>query len=469
MKLRNAILALAAMCALGSHAESATQKASIEHIGDYMEVKFKLPLDTMSVSTNCAVIYTPVLVDNGIAGAEFPAAGVYGRTRYYQYLRGGMNPLSTAADMTFKASNRPDTLNYSQMVQYQDWMNGADLMLRRDVYGCCRKLLSSSLIPFGKYRDLDKWFPTLVFMAPAADHNAKVRELAGEAFIDFPVDKTVIYPDYRRNTVELAKIQASIDSVRNDADITIDSLFLKGYASPESPYAHNTDLARGRTAALKDYINNLYHFPKGVIYTAFEPEDWAGLRRFVEGSNLEHKTEILEIIDSNLAPDPKEARIKSRYPQEYQFLLRQVYPALRHTDYRIVYTIRSYNDVEEIARVFERAPQNLSLNEFNLLAETYEPGSDDFERVYEMAALIHPTDATANINAANAAMRRGNLDTAEKYLTRAGNSPEAVYARAALAIRRHDWATAKSLLQQAADAGLQQAADTLAELPDYMD
>lgn len=87
------------------------------------------------------------------------------------------------------------------------------------------------------------------------------------------MNQTVIYPDYRHNTAELGKIQSSIDSVQGDMDITITSVWLKGYASPESPYAHNKELAIGRTAALKKFIQQLYQFEDEVITTDYEPED----------------------------------------------------------------------------------------------------------------------------------------------------------------------------------------------------
>ena len=66
----------------------------------------------------------------------------------------------------------------------------------------------------------EKFFPELVYVTPKAEMD-KIRFLSGSAFIDFPVDQTVIYPDYRRNTAELGKVHASIDSVRNDSDVTI--------------------------------------------------------------------------------------------------------------------------------------------------------------------------------------------------------------------------------------------------------
>ena len=223
-------------------------------------------------------------------------------------------------------------------------------------------------------------------------------------------------------------------------------------------------MAIGRTAALKKYIQQLYRFEGDVITTDFEPEDWAELCRYVEQSNLEHRTEIIALIDGNLEPDAKEWKIKRAYPVEYRFLLQNCYPALRHTDYRIAYTIRSYSDVEEIKRIMRERPQKLSLNEFYLAAQEYEPGTDEFAEVFEIAVRMFPSDPIANLNAANATMRRGDLTSAKRYLAKAGDSPEAVYARGALSIRQKDYDSARSYLNEAKSLGLEQAGITLEQL-----
>lgn len=432
----------------------------IERNGGYMAVDMTLGLKDLDVDGNRAVLLTPRLV-NGGDSLDLPSVGIYGRRRYYFYVRNGESMLSGKDEKSFKASEKPDDIAYHNIVSYADWMNGATLSLHRSDYGCCHTLLAEQDGELGHHREA--FFPTLVYMQPAAE-TVKHRSLEGSAFIDFPVDKTVIYPDYRRNTAELGKIQATIDSVRGDRDVTITQVWLKGYASPESPYAHNKELAVGRTEALKKYIQQLYKFEEGIISTDYEPEDWAGLRRYVEQTNLDHRTEILALIDSDMDPDAKEAKIKRTYPEEYRFLLQNCYPALRHTDYRIAYDIRSYSDAEEIARVMCEQPQKLSLNEFYLVARQYEPGTDEFTDVYETAVRMYPSDETANLNAANAAMRRGDLDGAERYLAKAGNTPEAVYARGALAIRREDYDAARRYLNEAKALGVEQAAVTLDEL-----
>lgn len=468
--MRKIYYMIIALLGLGTVAEAQTTGQTIvdgvsvsdlkmERNGEYMVVDMTLDLKDLDVDGNRAVLLTPRLV-NGNDSLDLQSVGVYGRRRYYFYVRNGESMLAED-EQSFKASEKPDDIAYHNIMPYAEWMNGAKLSLHRSDYGCCHTLLAEQDGDLGRH--VEAFFPELVYVRPRAEV-AKHRSLEGSAFIDFPVDKTVIYSDYRHNTAELGKIQATIDSVRNDRDVTITQVWLKGYASPESPYAHNRELAVGRTEALKKYIQQLYKFEDGIISTDYEPEDWAGLRHYVEQTNLDHRTEILALIDSNMDPDAKEAKIKRTYPEEYRFLLQNCYPALRHTDYRIAYDIRTYTDVEEIKRIVRERPQKLNLNEFYVAAQEYEPGTDEFADVFETAVRMYPNDAVANLNAANAAMRRGDLDGAERYLAKAGDSPEAVYARGALAIRRKDYDTARKYLNEAKALGLKQADITLDEL-----
>ncbi|MDE6872044.1 MAG: DUF3868 domain-containing protein [Bacteroidales bacterium] len=443
---------------------SVVDSLEIRRDGGYMTVGIDMLLSRLKVSRNRAVTLTPFIV-GGTDTLALPSVGVYGRTRWYHYLRNG--GMVTGKDETsYMAGRRPDSLSYEAVVPYEEWMGHSRvLMVRRD-YGCCRTLLSGSDSLFAGYNEpaaAEPYFPALSYIRPVAD-TSKHYSISGSAYIDFPVDRTVIYPDYRRNASELAKIRATIDSVRNDNDVTITSIWLKGYASPESPYAHNEELAKGRTEALVRYVQNLYHFGDGIIETEYEPEDWDGLRRFVEASGLEHREQILAMIDSSLEPDAKEWRIKSMYPDEYRFLLNECYPALRHTDYRVEYDIRVFSDVEEIKRVMQTQPQKLSLNEFYHVAQTYAPGTDEFNEVFEIAVRMYPDDETANLNAANTAMQAGNLLMAERYLARAGSSPEAQYARGVCEFLSGRYDVAEALLSEAMESGIQQAGEVLSHI-----
>ena len=428
--------------------------------GKYFTVEMNVDLTALDVDANRAVLLTPRLV-NGADSLDLPSIGIYGRRRFYYYVRNGISTISGGAEKSFQASKKPEQLEYNNLILYEEWMNGATLTIHRSDWGCCQTILAQYEGELGRHHEA--FFPELVFVQPKAEV-MKSRSLSGSAYIDFPVNQTVIYPDYRRNTVELGKIQATIDSVRNDKDVTITSVWLKGYASPESPYKHNTELAIGRTAALKKHIGQLYHFADDIIQTDYEPEDWGGLRRYVEQSNIDHRAEILALIDSDMEPDAKEAKIKRTYPEEYRFMLQNFYPALRHTDYRIDYNIRTFSEADEIKHIMAEQPQKLSLNEFYLVAGKYEPGTDEFTDVFQTAVRMFPNDETANLNAANAAIRRDEFGAARRYLDKAGDSAEAVYARGALAVREGDYDTARRYLDKAKEMGLEQADRTLDEL-----
>ncbi len=439
-------------------ADVAICDASMTRQGDAMNVALSLDLHSMDIARSKAVLFTP-FITNGTDTVALQPVGIYGRTRYYQQLRHG-----TDGDLVVvRDSERPDTLVIDRSVPYVSWMNGASLRVRCTDIACCNKPIAEFATPdLSRYAEYE---PRWVFVQPDAERE-KHFELSGSAFIDFPVDQTVIYPEYRRNTVELAKVQATIDSLRGDGDITVTNVWLKGFASPESPYSHNRDLAIGRTAALKAHIMKLYNFPDQTVLTDYEPEDWAGLRRAVLSSNLDNRDAILALIDSDMEPDAKEARIKKLYPADYRFMLNNFYPALRHTDYRIEYNVRRYTDIDEIKRILRERPNHLSLNELYLVAQSFDPQSDEYIKVFETAAAMFPDAPDAHLNAANAAMKRGDLTSASRYLAKAGDSPQADYARGVLFLMQDDIAKAAPLMRRARRAGITEA-DSALEYIDF--
>lgn len=419
---------------------------SIERSESFLNCKFTITVDSVDITSNRELRLNPVIVGSDGTEAALPAMILAGRSRYINAQR--HEQLSDRLRL-YRYSDGM-TLPYSVSLPYEDWMETARIELRERALGCCSEKESEYTLTV---ETLDFTPPvfhaTAVYQVPMAEA-VKTRELRGRAFVDFPVNRTEIRPDYRNNFVELGKIQASIDSVRSDADVTITALTIKGFASPEGLWDNNVRLAKGRTAALKEYVETLYRFDHGFIGTSYEPEDWQGLRDYVVGSNIENRQGILDIIDSNLAPDARDKKIKTTYPKQYAFLLANVYPALRHSDYKIDYTIRSYTDPEEIIRVMYTKPQNLSLEEFFSAAHTLDPGSQVYNDLFETAVRMYPDSEIANLNAAACAINRGDFESATRYIGNAGESPEAIYTRGNLAAAQGNYETALQYLSQAA-------------------
>lgn len=445
------LCAVAACCGVASArnvSPVALDSIVFDRYSDYMMLDMSLNLSSTDVTSSQAQVITPIIISEKGDSVCLPSVGVYGKTRYIIFERNGGVPLGPSADSRIvKAADRPAALPYHASVKYADWMANSDLIIRRTVYGCANCIISEKDDKIGKYFQQDPMIPEIVYFQ-AQDLGPKTDKLERESYVDFVVDRTDINPSYRKNPVELPKIKSTIDTVYQDPDVTITGIWLKGYASPESPYSHNKELAMGRTEALKEYVRQMYEFPEEIMSKDYEPEDWAGLRKAVESSNIDNREGILALIDSDMEPDAKEAKIKATYPKEYKFMLQNFYPGLRHTSYRVTYEIKRFDDINKIREVMRTKPNRLSLREFFLLGNAAEPGSDEFNDVYETAVRMYPDDPTANINAANAALQRKDFKTAEAYLTRAGESPEANYARGALAFMKGDYEKAEQLMRQ---------------------
>lgn len=427
---------------------------AVSRNNDKLFVSMDIDVSTLDVSTNREVIITPRLTA-GADTLDLPAVMVAGRSRYYHHLRNGVQP----SDTELYRSGKTSVIKYRTVVPYVAWMGKAVLGAANETCGCCSESLDGGSAPLLAL-DLEpkhpkKFAPEFIYVRPEAMQ--KINVLEGSAYIDFPVSRTEIYPDYRRNPVELQKIIATIDAVRNDSDSRIIELTIKGYASPESPYSNNERLAKGRTKSLKNYVQQQYSFPESIISTDYEPEDWAGLERYVASSSLAAKDGILALIRTDMDPAEKEARIKRNYPVDYAFLLKEVYPGLRHSDYAVKYEVRAYTDIDEIKRLIKTQPSKLSLNEMYLAARDMVPGSAEFEETFDIAVRMYPDDPVANLNAANASMQAGDMKRAQRYLDNAGSSPEAGYARGVYAAISGDYDSALRLFVEAERRGVAKA------------
>lgn len=460
-------LCIATLLSVGSVAAAASDKTPTDAVkatnidvartDNNLFVKMDLDLSGYrSLNSNREVTITPMIVNKSDT-LRLPSLTIAGRSRYYLHLREGKEEWPSPS--LYKAAGNL-TVPYQASAQFSDWMGKAELVLSARSCGCCGEPIAATDIPARTLdlipKEKNVFRPLFAFVTPKAEL-VKHREIKGSAYIDFPVNRTELYPDYRRNPVELAKINATIDSVRLDKDVQFKAMTIKGYASPEGSYSNNVRLAKGRTATLKDYVLAQYSFPASIITTSYEPEDWEGLRRYVKNSNIENREEILAVIDSDLKPDPKNEEIRKRYPKQYDFLLRHVYPGLRHSDYTVEYTVRNYTDINEIKRLIFTDPKKLSLNEMFTATSTMEPGTPEYTEAFRVAVRMYPDNTVANLNAANIEMQNGNLEQAERHLRKAGESPESTYAKGVLEGLKGNYTSARELFERAATQGVKEA------------
>lgn len=456
--LKSALIAGAAAAALAANAEAKgainVSDLDIDRNGKKVNISMNLDASSLRLPTNREIRYTPMLV-NGADTVKFKSFSIAGHNRYYTGIRadGDKNWL-------MKAGSLKQPFAYAVQTPWQDWMEIARFEIAREECGCCAKALPEDKqpgpAPIAQLDYTPRAFTELTFpyITPKAEA-VKIRQISARAYVDFPVNVTKINPDYRRNPQELAKIRATIDSVRADKNVSITGIAIKGFASPEGSYAQNAKLAQGRTRALAEYVRSLYQMRRDMMQTSFDPEDWAGLKEFVAseegGKVLRNRGALLDLIENPAyqgRDDEREALIRTRFPEDYKYLLANVYPGLRHSDYAVKFSVKSFTDPEEIIKMMKTAPQNLSLQELFVAARSQKPGSPLYNEAFEIAVRMYPDDPVANLNAGIAALEAGEYSRAERYLDKAGDTPEARYSRAILLALEGDKAAALQTLRK---------------------
>lgn len=421
----------------------------------------------LKVTSNQALMITPVIKTSD-RNKVLSEIYVYGRRRELFNRRNHKMPKDAYTVMRRKGS-KEQNIHYLVQMPFEAWMQNASLMLDVDMSGCCNAMLGATVEEQVHQLNIMAVKPQLqvTYITPKAEE-VKHRAAVGKAYLDFPVNQTLISANYRNNASELEKLRATIDTIRNDRNTNITGVTIEGYASPEGSYASNARLAEGRTKSLMQYVRSYYNFDADLMKVNSIPEDWAGYRKFIEASNLARKSEIIAVMDdTEMDYDIKEKKIAALVgPEGYRFILNECFPALRHSDYTVNYTVRGFT-LEEAKEIINKRPQQLSLQEIFNVAQSYEKGSEEFNHAFLVAVLMFPDDATANLNAAAMEIQRGgDMNAAKKYLAKANSEDAATLNnQGIIAMREGNLDTAEEYFKKAEKAsGANEAVNNLKEL-----
>lgn len=435
------------------------QSISVSHIDSTLCVSFEINTQKVHTGSNRQIVFTPVIKNAQVGATDsivLDPVVIAGRNRYFSHIRKGN---VSSSDSIFRAGDKK-IIKYSKCVPWEKWMSNAFIAMLEVTQDCCRPVKPLCETPLVSINSLENsttdYFDSIGYIPLSGDSTIEM-EAQGRAFIDFHVNKWDIDETYHSNSIELDKIIESINLIKNDPDAIITRLSIKGFASPEGNYDNNVRLAMGRTEALKEFVKNKYNFDPEILTTSYEAEDWDGLRVWLDSCSLPHKEEMIAIVESEMDPDSKDSAIKERFPMEYKFLLDEVYPKLRHSDYSIRYKIRVFATDDELKNVYVKSPERLRPVDFYRIANLYPFASKEFEDVLIKASDYHPFDQEAALNAANILMKRGEMEKAADKLSYAGEGGEAYFSRGMLAFANGDLRRAEFLLKKAKDLGIEKA------------
>lgn len=273
--------------------------------------------------------------------------------------------------------------------------------------------------------DLDLYIPMVSFLSPDMTTSGKHHTESAILYIDYPLGKDDIYPDYKNNRKEINKIDRILSPLSNSRFSTIDRIQVRGYSSPDGPYGENERLAQARSRLFAGYIRNAYSLPRSRIEVSSVAEDWEGLKELLLQAQPPYTDAALRIIRKYGIFNGREKQLMDlQGGAPYKDMLRRFFPKLRRIEVVVEYNINRI-DHKDASELIYTHPDLLSLEEMYEVARYYRPGTDQYREVYEIAAFHFPNDVTANVNAASAVMLTGDLISAWDYLRKVEADPRA--------------------------------------------
>lgn len=350
-----------------------------------------------------------------------------------------------------------DVVRYSQTIPYTPEMAGADVVVKQEVCACCKGDYTSTsvvgTIPMGNVR------PQIITITPQSEVKDRAKQMT--AYVNFYVARYDIVRGLMNNAAELDSIYKFTDMLMKDPEHNVQKISLTGYASPEGGFAYNTKLSQNRANAIKGDIQKKFDIPERMFTVTGAAEDWAGVRSWVASSNIQYRSQILEIIDNTSDPDARDAKIRALDGgKTYNMLLKDVYPGLRRTTYAIDYTVVPFT-VERGREAVRTSPDKLSAYEYHVVSQSYPKGSADHENVLIVAQRYYPNDAAINNNLGILALEKGNYSQAITYFQRIQNNSMALNNLGVAQALNGQYDQAEATLRRAVSAGSREAQHNL--------
>lgn len=435
------------------------RNVQIDHVGKYLQVTADIVLDSVQVDRDAQMFITPIATLSDSLEIPMQTMLVNGRNMQYVWERGSLpKSLTEGYDITKvvrRDNGKKQTEEIIGRIPWEDWMyrEGVSVRFCSDQCGCGALDWKQCGEPIVLPPVIETFNDTIVTQETDAMEQP-VDLHGGKARVQFEVDSITLHPAVYRcrsgqvidNRQQLQTIIDSINYALTDPHVEIAEIEVVGYASPESPYEHNSYLATGRSRALAEWIAERYNLPQEKTKYDAVPENWVEFRAMVDGDSIpmtpEQKRDLLELIDRPVfGPadyDAKERILKTdkRFAKLYKdVILPEWFPKLRATKFIIKTKLKELTP-EELKEQALKTPKMLTINQLIRAAQQYATGSPQYDEIIDLTVQTYPDSPEANTNAAVSRIHHGQYAEAEEYLKKAGGSPEAENARGIVAVWR---------------------------------
>lgn len=469
-----ALTAAFALCIPGMSAQKvSTRNVDIRIAGGHLNVNADFVLDSLRLGSNNQVFITPAVACDSMQ-EDLPSVLVNGRRMHLSYMRGVLKDFPEIKSHNIKEeverrNGTAQSVSYGMRIPLEAWMNPTSMRVTfvYDSCGCGSRYgsrIGEDILVF--HNPVEKMTSAMMPAPVTAEVPVEIHE--GKARIQFEVDRTQLHVEPYRcrngqqidNRGQIAVIDDSVKYALTDPNVELAEIDICGYASPESPYLHNMELASGRSKALAEYLADRYKLPKGSVKYSSVPENWKEFREEALVSNEiseEERKLLLDLIDAPATTpeeyDAKEKTLKTdpRYSKLYRTkILPEWFPRLRATTFAIHTRLKPLDD-QELAKVIKTTPGKMTLNQMFRVARLYPQDSEEYRDVIETALKYYPENEVAIVNAATKAVQDKDYERAKKLLARVPDSPEVYNLLGIIATAEERYEAAKSYFEKAGD------------------
>ena len=403
--------------------DSRVSNFEVSRANGKLTIDMDIDISTLEIGSDETFVITPVII-NGSNIEKLAAIEVMGRRAYLYSQR---NDAQTVTDNPFysqrkakraeRKAGQKQSVEYNATTNFAEWMRGGKVQLNMGSCGCD---------PWVEYVGTDDagdvgqeiYNPSYIcsYIAPEPEP-IKVRNESHSAYINFWVDRYEILEKYKNNATELAGIIESITKVDDDEDLTITSITIEGWASPEATEQHNKVLSQNRANSLANYVSRKTGVERNLIEAIGCGEDWDGFKEMVEQSNIKDKNLILQVLSLYNSPAEREAEIKNM-SAVFTELKKEILPKLRRAQLINSTDIKGKTNDEMAALINSGRLEELTNEELLYMAESVITDAKVQATVLEYAAKKF-NDARAYNNLGVAYAKLGDAQKALQNIEKA--------------------------------------------------
>lgn len=346
---------------------------------DSLHLQLEMDLNAVRVNSLTAIYFTPLL-QGGHEQISLPPVVVTGSKRFHFERREralAVGKPQQAIPFRVLPDNRKTgskIVRYQVSVPYASWMGTSSLLLRQDIKDCCdlqllgidtltRDIAVTPAVPIRSriqpaLTDSVKTLPdtiripavaimavapenyglTLSVQPPAVANKVKQHVLSTVLYIDYPLGKDDVYPDYKNNRKEIEKVDAILSPLLAERQLLIRRIRIRGYASPDGSYRSNEQLAANRSRLFSGYIRDAYALPDRLFDVSSVAEDWKGLAELLDRTKPPYFQEALDIISTYGIFSGREKHLMDfRGGIPYKDMLKNLFPKLRRIEVVVEY------------------------------------------------------------------------------------------------------------------------------------